>query len=253
MGCGVLIRVGAATLTVGGAAAVGQVLNFDVEFSGEINGDPIVASGQGQLDRRGQGENFGQIFFEALPDDFSPFAVDAMLTNVCPNGFRADEGSQNLWDLGGGTYQIERTFQWIGFPGDTIIATADISFDEDSQTIFSSMTMNGVYSGPTDIVGIDSYNVLWLPSSAEGEIFEAGTAVLRRANDEQVIVQFATRYFGLRDSLENSQSGTGSLDATFDGQVLSLGWDGQFEVVPAPGTLSLGLIGAALLVPRRRR
>lgn len=233
------------------SAAGAQVLNFQVEFDGEINGQTIDASGSGGLDRNGQGNNFANIGFNALPRNFNPLAVDALLTNVCPNGFRADGDSQNLWDLGNGNYSIERTFQWIGFPGSTIFSSAEVTFDEQTEMMTSSMTFSGNYNGPTDLVAIESYGVLWLPGSTEGEFFESGTAVVRRANGEQLLVQFATRYFGLQESLRETQFGIGSLEAQFDGQNLTIGWEGEFEVTPAPGT---GLIaGLGLLAMNRRR
>ncbi len=249
------MRIGALVtgglLLVGGQAR-GQMLTFEVEFDGEINGQTIDASGSGSLERQGMGSNFGTIGFEALPDNFSPLAVDALLTNVCPNGFRADGNADNLWDLGGGEYLIERTFQWVGFPGSTITSTAEVTFDADAQHLVSSMHFSGEYTGPTDLVAIESYSVLWLPSSTEGEVFEAGTALVRRATGDLLVVQFATRYFGLRDSLGQTQFGVGSFDTTFDGETLTIGWDGYFQV-PAPGSLAIGGLAAAALARRRRR
>jgi|GEM_PF-1454130 len=245
-----VFSIASATLLLAGAAHA-QVIDFQVNFDGQINGQTIDASGSGGLDRNGQGNNFADIGFNAVPRNFNPLAVDALLTNVCPNGFRADGDSQNLWDLGNGNYSIERTFQWIGFPGSTIFSSAEVTFDEKSEIMTSSMTFSGNYNGPTDLVAIESYGVLWLPSSTEGEFFESGTAVVRRANGERLLVQFATRYFGLQESLRETQFGIGTLDAQWDGQNLTIGWEGEFEVTPAPGT---GLIaGMGLLAFGRRR
>jgi uncharacterized protein (TIGR03382 family) len=177
--------------------------------------------------------------------------VDALLTNVCPNGFRAEGGTQNLWDLGGGSYLIERTFQWIGYPGSIVTTTAEVTFDADAQHLTSSMHFSGDYAGPTDLVAIEDYSVLWLPGSLEGEVFEAGTAVVRRANDELLIVQFATRYYGLRDSLTQTQYGIGDFETTFDGETLTIDWDGYFQVPAAP-TLALAAAGLGALGRRRR-
>jgi len=248
-------RIGTALAVFLAAAAdwaSGQMLTFEVEFDGEINGQTIDASGSGSLERQGMGSNFGTIGFDALPDNFSPLAVDALLTNVCPNGFRADGDADNLWDLGGGEYLIERTFQWIGYPGSIVTSTAEVTFDADAQHLTSSMHFSGNYAGPTDLVAIESYSVLWLPSSTEGEVFEAGTALVRRATGDLLVVQFATRYFGLRDSLGQTQFGIGTFDTTFDGETLTIGWDGYFQV-PAPGSLAIGGLAAAALARRRRR
>lgn len=255
MGCTArsrFVQLGLVGLASLATASHAQVIDFVVNFDGQINGDSIDATGSGQFDRNGTGNNFADIGFNALPDNFNPLAVDALLTNVCPNGFRADGDSQNLWDIGGGEYSIERTFQWIGFPGSTIFSSAEVVFDEKTQMMTSSMTFNGNYNGPTDLVAIESYGVLWLPGSTDGEFFESGTAIVRRANGERLIVQFATRYFGLQDSLLETQSGTGSLDTTFDGQNLTIGWRGEFEVTPTPGTGVICALGLTAMSRRRR-
>lgn len=245
-------RLAGVVWLVAAAGASAQSLNFVANFDGTVNGQKLTASGDGTLDPTGQGNNSGQIDFGDLPDGFDPYAVDNLLTNICPNGFRADGGTQNLWDLAGGSYGIERTFQWIGLPGSIITADATVHFDEGTQTIISDMHLSGSYAGPTDLVGIDSYSVLWLPSSAEGEMFEAGTAVARRANGEQLIIQFATRYYGLGNDIVSPQTGIARFDTTFDGHRLTIGWNGYFRIAPAPGSASL-LLGAGLFAGRRRR
>lgn len=252
MGCMRFGVVLAAVLAAAAGSVSGQVLTFEVEFGGEINGQPIEASGSGSLERHGQGSNFGTIGFRELPDGFQPLAVDALLTNVCPNGFQAKGDTDNLWDLGGGNYLIERTFQWIGYPGSIVTSTAEVTFDQDAQHLTSTMHFSGNYAGPTDLVAIEDYSVLWLPGSTEGEVFEAGTALVRRANDELLVVQFATRYYGLRDSLGQAQFGIGEFATTFDGQTLTIDWDGYFQV-PGPGALALIAPAAIGLAARRRR
>lgn len=80
-------------------------------------------------------------------------------------------------------------------------------------------------------------------------MFEAGTAVVRGANGEQLLVQFATRYFGMDSGLSAPQFGVAEFDATFDGRTLTMGWDGHFEgVAPVPASLT-ALLAAGLLAP----
>jgi hypothetical protein len=225
------------------------LVGFDAQFDGMINGEPIAAGGSGSFDASGEGSSFGSIDFDSVPSGFTPIAANAMLTNICPNGFLADGDSMNLWELTGGSYSIDRTFGWIGFDG-FMSASADVVMQEGGQSISSSMTFEGTYAGPTDLVGIDSYSILWLPGSLPGEMFEAGTAVMRRANGEIVVTQFATHYTGMANSLLEPQYGEGFLDVTWDGQTLDLGWTGVFQV-PTPS--SAGLLAAAGVMASRRR
>lgn len=228
----------------------GGTIGFNADFDGMINGQPIAAGGSGSFDPSGMGSSFGSIGFESIPSGFHPIAANAMLTNICPNGFLADGDSMNLWELTGGNYSIDRTFQWIGHDG-LVSASADVVAGEGGQSISSSMTFEGTYAGPTDLVGIESYSILWLPGSQPGEMFEAGTSVMRRANGELVITQFATHYTGMANSLIEPQMGFGVMDVVFDGQTLSLGWDGVFQL-PSPSSAAL-LACAGVMASRRRR
>lgn len=62
----------AMALGLGVSSSACAVLNFTVEFDGMINGEPLLATGSGSMDRQGQGNNFGQIDFEDLPTGSIP-------------------------------------------------------------------------------------------------------------------------------------------------------------------------------------
>lgn len=244
-------RIAVSVLALASASALAQPVQFELGFDGNINGGPLGATGSGSFDRDGMGLNTAELNFQAIPDGFSPLAVDALLTNICPNGFVAEDGTKNLWDLGGGTYQLERVFQWVGVPGSLITVEAEVTFDSDEQLLTSFMTLSGTYGGPTDLIGIESYSILWLPGSVDGEVFEAGTAVVNTASGEDLIVQFASRYTGLASNLPGVQTGAGTFDTSFDGDTLSVGWEGFFAV-PAPGSAVLLLTAGTAAAFRRR-
>jgi hypothetical protein len=241
-----------AVLALAAVVAGAQPVQFNLEFDGNINGGPLGATGSGSFDRDGMGLNGAELNFQAMPQGFNPLAVDALLTNICPNGFVAEGGTKNLWDLGGGTYQLERVFQWLGVPGSLIEVQAEVTFDSDEQLLTSLMTLNGTYDGPTDLIGIESYSILWLPGSVDGELFEAGTAVVNTASGEDLIVQFASRYTGLASNLDSIQTGTGVFNTRFDGDTLLVDWEGFFAI-PAPGPVALLLVAGGALAARRRR
>lgn len=230
-------------------AAQGQLVNFEASFDGQVNGEPVEASGSGQIDIDQTGMSQANILFNQLPAGFNPLST-SLISNLCSNAFRAEGGSENLWDLGAGNYNVERTFQWIGLPGSLVTVNSTVS--NSGSLVTSSSTLDGTYNGPTDIIGIQSYSITWLPSSTPGEFFEAGTAVLERASGDQLIMQFASIFSGLGSGLSEAQVGTGIFNTSFDGTNLVLEWDGEFDVVPAPASLALLGLGSITAMRRRR-
>lgn len=232
-------------------AAAGQLLDFTTFFDGSVNGQAFEGSGGGSLDLSQQTTSLAEITFDALPRNFSPLAV-SLVSNLCSNSFMADDASQNLFDLSGGNYSVTRAFQWVGVEQSAVVIESEVGVIEGlGSGLASFSTLSGFYNGPNDITGVQSYSVTWLPSSAPGEFFESGTVVLERATGDTLIMQFASVFSGLANDLQNTQFGVGTFDTEFDGQTLTVGWQGQFAV-PAPASLGPLLCGA-VLVGRRRR
>ena len=150
---------------------------------------------------------------------------------------------------------MARTFQWVGLPGSAISINSTVVLDEtrgELPIVISESSISGTYSGPTDLVGVQSYSVTWLPSSTAGEFFEAGTVVLDREGGGTLIMQFASVFSGLTGRLTAPQTGAAFFESSFDGTPLTQTWRGEFEVVPAAPT-TLGLFGGLLALSRRRR
>lgn len=238
--------VASAVLCASGAQA--QLVNFTNTFDGSVNGMPVAASGSGQVDIDANGQSNASVSFSLVPGSFNPLTV-SLISNLCSNAFRDDGDPDNLWALGGGNYQTSRVFQWIGVPNSMM--TIDSTVTELEGALTSSSTISGTYNGPNDIIGIQDYSISWLPSSAPGEFFEAGTVVLERSTGDTLIMQFATVFSGLENDLKQPQFGVGTFDADWDGTTLTLGWDGEF-MIPAPGAASV-LVFAGVAAARRRR
>ncbi|MEM1072786.1 MAG: hypothetical protein AAGB48_09140 [Planctomycetota bacterium] len=232
----------------------GQLIPFDATFEGVVNGQAVAAEGSGMIDVEQRGRSSASVTFDQRPDSFDPVAV-SLISNLCTNAFQTGlargKTVQNLFDLAGGNYSLTRAFQWIGLPGSAVTIESTVTNDSEEPSWSSESIISGTYGGPTDIVGISSYSVIWLPGSAPGEFFESGTAVLERANGESLVMQFASVFSGLSGDLTNVQFGSGVFDTSFDGTTLELNWDGLF-VIPSPGT-SVLLAGCLGLACRRRR
>ncbi len=237
----------AATFATG---AQGQLRDFQTNFTGMVNGGQVQATGTGSLDLDSTGMSNASIRFDLRPDSFDPCSV-SLISNLCANAFRDPGSPDNLFALGQGNYATTRTFQWIGLPGSVIQVNSTVSNSGGGADWVSNSVISGTYNGPTDIVGVRDYSVTWLPSSSPGEFFEAGTVVLERATGDTLIMQFASIFSGLANSLQEPQFGIGTFDTDFDGTTLTLGWDGEFYV-PAPGA-SVALAMGGLVMTRRRR
>ncbi len=229
-------------------AAHAQLMDFQTSFSGSVNGGAVEAEGSGMIDLGQMGMSSASVTFSSRPSSFDPLTV-SMISNLCANAFRDVGSPDNLFALSGGNYSTARTFSWIGLPGSNISIDSTVINQENE--LVSTSVISGSYNGPTDIVGIQDYSITWLPSSAPGEFFEAGTAVLNRANGETLIMQFATVFSGLQNDLLQPQFGIGTFDTSFDGTTLTLEWDGEF-MIPAPATAALFAGFGAVAVRRRR-
>lgn len=239
--------IAALCLSVSTGVSCAQLLNFTAAIDGSVNGSGVSATGSGMVDIDQAARSEGTLTFSDIPENFDPLAP-SLLSNLCANAFQDQGGTQNLWALGGGNYDVSRTFQWLGDSQSQLFMDSQVSRVGDD--IVSDSTLTGTYAGPTDIVGVRSYAITWVPSSAPGEVFEAGTMVLERAGGSELILQFTSVYSGLAGSLQQTQFGSGEFDVTFDGTTLSVGWDGQFRVPTPAAALPLGV---GLIALRRRR
>jgi len=231
--------------------AQGQLRDFSASFTGMVNGEPIEASGNGTLDLNRGGMSNASITFDQRPTSFDPQAA-SLISNLCSNAFRDPGSPDNLFELAGGNYATQRTFQWVGLPGSIVTINSTVVNGGAGQDWVSSSVINGTYNGPTDIVGIRDYSITWLPSSSPGEFFEAGTVVLERATGDTLIMQFASLFTGLANDLQEPQFGVGTFNTSFDGTTLTLGWDGEF-FVPSPAGGAAFAAAGVLGLRRRRR
>lgn len=238
------------------AATSAQTVPFSATYTGFVNNEAVDGSGGGAIDPTGRTSSAGRVVFQSISTTFNPLAINALLCNLCPIGFQANGPTQDLFSLTGGSYSMTRVFTWVGVPNSSITTQATVTFDDGGdggqQSLSSTMSILGTYLGPTDLTSILSYTVTWLPSSAPGEFFEAGTAVIATESGTPLVVQFASVFTGLSTNLTAPQFGTGDFDATYDEETgtLDLSWEGEF--IPSPAAAGV-FVMAGVAAARRRR
>jgi hypothetical protein len=82
---------------------------------------------------------------------------------------------KNLYDLTKGNYSILRTISYPDFPDSKIETNAQVKAVKDSEWD-TNITINGTYNGPTDVVSVRDYQLVW--TSDGKSILESGSATL---------------------------------------------------------------------------
>jgi len=241
----------------------GQILAIPLQlegtYIGQINGAPVEANVSGHLDTTGNTLNHFELSFITIPNNFNPFAATNSW-NSSYHGVAALPISNkygdavNLFDLSGGNYFAGRTVRWSSLPGEQIVLTANVTTSAGIMTA-NDATVNGTYTGPTDLIGVVDYQMLWTqidPTTVE----IISTASLLRTNGQILDANVISVYSGLSSQMPtNQQTGTYTFsNQSYRNNIMSFDWKGTVAAAPEPGTimlLSLGL--AAFGVTRSKR
>lgn len=81
----------------------------------------------------------------------------------------------NLYDMTGGNYRVRRTVTYPDFANSRLDFEAEVRAVKDDEWS-TGITIGGTYDGPTDVVAVKDYAVLW--SSDGRTLFEEGSADL---------------------------------------------------------------------------
>ncbi len=81
----------------------------------------------------------------------------------------------NLYDVTQGNYSVLRTISYPDFPGSQIVTNAKVKAARDAEWE-TNITINGTYDGPTDVVSVKDYQLIW--TSDGKNILESGSATL---------------------------------------------------------------------------
>jgi hypothetical protein len=152
----------------------------------------------------------------------------------------------NLYDLTMGNYRVFRAVSYPDHPDSLIVFDVRVVAGSDSEWI-TEIAVTGRYTGPTDIVASDDYQLTWIAEGAK--LLESGAASLARSSGErlrQIWSSIITPGEGGKENsprFETFPAGGQVVNATIspfriDGRRMSYEWEGtvakQSEKDPLP-------------------
>ncbi|PTR08055.1 putative secreted protein with PEP-CTERM sorting signal/MYXO-CTERM domain-containing protein [Nitrosospira sp. Nsp5] len=241
-------------ISFSGLVRANPIFQFSGDYTGQINGVPIIATATGQTDVTGNTLSHVQVDFTSIPSNISPFALgNSWTTSNSALGVHTSGGALNLFDLSGGNYDAGRVAMWPSLPGDQISVTTHMSTI--GNMLNYTADVNGTYNGPTDLVFVTDYHWIWTqldPTSIE----VSTTASLVRANGSSFVVDLHTLYTGLSVQMPTQQQEGRVIfsNMSFSNNIMSYDWQGTLVPVSEPPTLALLSLAALIgLVFRRQR
>ncbi len=141
----------------------------------------------------------------------------------------------NLYDLTRGNYHVRRTLSYPEYPTSQVVFDTEVtavSGKEWSTTI----AISGTYDGPTDVVAVKDYQVVW---TTDGKtLFEKGSATLERASGGSVRSEWSSSIVPKEVRLDKFPRGGETLNVTFsplrvDGNKMSYEWRGTVRATAA--------------------
>jgi hypothetical protein len=248
---GLIIATSLIGLNAGQAEALQLALNGT--YTGTVNGSSINATASGEINTDGPGGNLTATFTQ-IPSTFTPLAFgSSVVTVICWSSAEKSGNAQNLFDLSGGNYHLERTFNWTSIPNSTISVTGVSNTNR--PLLQYSANFTGTYNGPLDISWVVDYQVKWTPFG--DQVIEEGSAIMETSNGNLLSLEINTIYSGLSTPLLNSQVGRFSPVAIYDVNtgVFQATWEAEMRVVPEPTSIislfSLGILGAGATIKRK--
>jgi hypothetical protein len=89
----------------------------------------------------------------------------------------------NLYDLTNGNYGVLRAISYPEYPESLIVLDVQVKAASDSEWV-TKIRINGTYSGPTDIVSCEDYQIKWVINGRK--LLEVGTAILRPSSGDPI-------------------------------------------------------------------
>jgi hypothetical protein len=134
--------------------------------------------------------------------------------------------------LTGGNYKVRRIVSYPGFPQSEIAFETEVKAVNESEWNTTIM-VNGTYDGPTDVVGVTDYEVVW---TSDGEsLFERGSAILELSDGGAVLSKWSSEIVPTAQSLKQFPCQGELVKVTYspfdiDGNTMSYKWKGTVQL-----------------------
>ncbi|GAB4570399.1 MAG: hypothetical protein Tsb0020_25130 [Haliangiales bacterium] len=137
----------------------------------------------------------------------------------------------NLFDLTGGNYKVLRTVKYPKFGRSQLDFDAEVrAVNEDEWS--TVIRIEGRYDGPTDVVGVEGYEVVW---TSDGEtLFEDGKAKLILSSGKSVETEWQSRITPTGQALPELPEGGELVRVSYSGfeiedNIMRYEWEGTVE------------------------
>jgi len=137
----------------------------------------------------------------------------------------------NLYDITQGNYTVHRTVSYTEHPNSRLVfdtKVRQVKKEEWSTTI----DVSGSYDGPTDVVGVDDYQLVW---TTDGKtLAETGSATLRLSSGGREHTTWVSSITPNAPNFERFSKGGETVRVTFSpfklsGNTMSYDWTGTVE------------------------
>ncbi len=137
----------------------------------------------------------------------------------------------NLYDMTGGNYRVRRTVTYPDFANSRLDFEAEVRAVKDDEWS-TDIAIGGTYDGPTDVVAVKDYTVLW---SSDGKtLFEEGSADLVLASGGIVRSKWTSDILPTRQDLRDFPKEGERVMVSYSafairGNTMSYEWEGTVE------------------------
>ena len=137
----------------------------------------------------------------------------------------------NLYDLTKGNYRVHRTVSYSEFPKSSLVFETRVTRTGAAEWT-TSMKVSGTYDGPTDVIGVENYQIKW--STDSKTLREEGSATLKLSSGADVRTTWVSSITPDEPSFGGFPSAGEAVRVTYsafriDGKTMRYDWSGTVE------------------------
>lgn len=137
----------------------------------------------------------------------------------------------NLYDLTKGNYSVQRTVSYSEFPKSSLVFDTRVRSTGKAEWA-TTIKISGSYDGPTDVIGVEDYQIAW--STDSKTIREEGSATLKVSSGADVHTTWVSSITPDEPHFAGFPSGGEAIKVAYsafkiDGKSMSYDWSGTVE------------------------